>query len=186
MFGARVLDSRPETAGIQPFRQTLDISPSLNSEASPPLILSGDDFLRPSEFEAGFQPKPRTHSGARRNYNSSPPVQNLARSVNSGPSLDLSDSDAKFSSGPDPALIDLTSRPPVTVKLSTINWRARAHFERDRHTHTLQVLPFPCSSVSHCDAKNKESAAPAPFSVNEEFTVFTFFDSDGGTTVAPA
>jgi hypothetical protein len=56
MFGARVLDSRPETAGIQPFRQTLDISPSLNSEASPPLILSGDNFLRPSEFEAGFQP----------------------------------------------------------------------------------------------------------------------------------
>jgi hypothetical protein len=56
MFDARVLDSRPETAGIQPFRQTLDISPSLNSEASPPLILSGDNFLPPSEFEAGFQP----------------------------------------------------------------------------------------------------------------------------------
>ena len=56
MFGVRVLDLRPETAGIQPFRQTLDISPSLNSEASPPLILSGDDFLPPSEFEAGFQP----------------------------------------------------------------------------------------------------------------------------------
>jgi hypothetical protein len=36
MFGARVLDSRPETAGIQPFRQTLDISPSLSSGASPP------------------------------------------------------------------------------------------------------------------------------------------------------
>ena len=28
MFGARVLDSRPETAGIQPFRRTLDITTS--------------------------------------------------------------------------------------------------------------------------------------------------------------
>jgi hypothetical protein len=148
------------------------------------------NFLRPkvaapttSSITTNHQP--RTHSGARRNYNSSRPVQNLAQSVNSGPSLDLSDSDAKFSSGPDPALIDLTSRPPVTVEFSTVNWRARAHFERDRHTRTPQVLSYPYSSISHCDAKNKESAELAPFNDNEEFTVFTFSDSDEGTAVMP-
>ena len=33
VFGVRVLELRPETMGLQPHTKTLDISPSLNSEA---------------------------------------------------------------------------------------------------------------------------------------------------------
>jgi hypothetical protein len=109
--------------------------------------------------------------------------------VNSG-SLDSSDSDAKSGSGPDSALIGLTSQPPS----SPASFRLQVGEPEPvlnvigtpvLPSHPPTPAPIPTLLSPTVIPKNKEPAAPAPFNVNEEFIAFTFSDSDGGTGGAP-
>ena len=88
--------------------------------------------------------------------------------MNSGPPLDLSDTDAKSSPGPDSSLTDITSQPPSSLSSFRLHTGEPEPVLNVIGTPVLPSHPPTPAPISRCDTKNKRSATPVLFNVNEE------------------